>query len=89
MVDLRRVLWPIEPLVCISDRKPSLSWDYGTLLDGQLPTLTARSVGTVIHTTTTDEKLRIGGNMDVRFVGTLCDILKGRWTKGPMSIDAL
>ena len=73
----------------IPNRIPPLSRDYGTLLNGQLPTLTARPVGTVVRTATTDKELTVGGDMDVRLVGTVCDILKGWWAEGAMSVDAL
>ena len=73
----------------VSHRELRLSRDHGTLLDGQLPALTARSVSTVVRTTAAHEEISTGGNVDVRFVGTLGCVLKGLWTKGGVGVDAL
>ena len=73
----------------IADREPPLARDHRALLDGQLPTLTARAIGTVVCTAATDKKLRIGGDMDVRLMGTIRDVLKGVRAKGTMGVEAL
>ena len=73
----------------VADREPPLSRDNFALLDGQLPALTARAVGTVVRTAAADKELGIRGDVDVRLVSTLGDVVKWVRAKGAMGIDAL
>ena len=73
----------------VADGEPSLSRDYLALLDGQLPTLTARTVGTVVSAAAADEELGIRGDVDVRFVGTLRYVVKWVRAEGAVGVDAL
>lgn len=83
------MLWSVEPLMSVADGEPSLTRDNLALLDGQLPTLAAGSVGTVVRTAAADEELRIGGDVDVRLVGTLRYVVKWVRAEGAMGVDAL
>ena len=73
----------------VADGEPSLPWDNLALLDGQLPTLAARTIGTVVRTAAADEELGSGGDVDVRLVGTLRYVVKWVRAEGAMGVDAL
>ena len=73
----------------VADGEPSLSRDNLALLDGQLPTLTAGTIGTVVRAAAADEELRIGGDVDIRFVGTLCYVVKWVRAERAVGVDAL
>ena len=73
----------------VANREPSLSRDNLALLDGQLPTLTAGTVGTVVCAAAADEELGIGGDVDVGLVGTLRYVVKWVRAERAVGIDAL
>ena len=64
----------------VANGEPTLSTNHVALLDGQLPTLTARTIGTVVRAAATDEKLALGRNVYIRLVGSLSDVFKWIWS---------
>ena len=73
----------------VAHGEPPFSRDNFALLNGELPTLTARAVGTVIRAAATNKKFWIGWNVDVRLVGAFCDVIKRVRAEGAVRIEAL
>ena len=73
----------------ITNRELLLPSNNRALLDSELPALTARAIDAVVRAAATHEKLCIGGDVNVWFMGSLCDVFKRIWTTRVVGVDAL